>query len=133
MNGMNGMKKNRNNMSVGTPGAAALMIIFAVLCLAVFAVLSLSTVLADVRLANSVNRGIDNWYAADSKAEEILAGLREDGAQKSVQNFSVPISDTMELQVSAELNGEDYKILRWQSKHTGDRSEEDQLQVWPGD
>ena len=126
------MKKNRNNISIGTPGAAALMIIFAVLCLSVFAVLSLSTVLADVRLADSLNAGVDSWYAADAEAEEILAGLREEGAS-GTRSFSVPISGTMELQVTAELAEGDYRILQWQSKYTADRSAVDQLQVWQGD
>ena len=130
------MKRNRNNVSIGTPGASALMIIFAVLCLSVFAVLSLSTVLADVRLAEALNAGIDDWYAADSKAEEILAALREESAAaaaESVHSFTVPVSDTTELYVTAELHDGDYKILQWQTKYSAGRASEDLLQVWQGD
>ena len=49
---------------------------FAVLCLTVFAVLSLTTVQADARLAEASARAVEEYYAADCAAQEILARLR---------------------------------------------------------
>ena len=58
------------------PGASALLVIFAVLCLTVLAMLSLSTVQADARLSDASAETVTGYYAADYQAEEILAQLR---------------------------------------------------------
>ena len=57
-------------------GGASLLVIFAVLALTVFALLSLSTVRADVRLGDASAQAVVNYYAADGRAQEILACLR---------------------------------------------------------
>lgn len=59
------------------PGASALLVIFAVLCLTVLAMLSLSTVQADARLSDASAEAVAGYYAADYQAEEFLAQLRE--------------------------------------------------------
>ena len=53
-----------------------MLTIFAVLCLTVFALLSLSTVRADGRLSQISARSVEEYYNADSKAQEVLAQLR---------------------------------------------------------
>ena len=57
-------------------GSSSLLVIFAILCLTVFALLSLSTVQANSRLAAVSAEAISDYYAADCQAEAVLARLR---------------------------------------------------------
>ena len=57
-------------------GGVSLLVVFAVLCLTVFALLSLSTVRADDRLSQASARAVSGYYAADCQAQEVLARLR---------------------------------------------------------
>lgn len=52
-------------------GGVSLLTAFAVLCLTVFALLSLATVRADVRLAEAAVRTVTDYYAADCRAQEV--------------------------------------------------------------
>lgn len=125
--------------ATGTPGASSLMVIFAVLCIAVFAVLSLSTALAGKRLEESSLNSAADYYQADCEAERILAQLRtgerpadvteEDG----VFSYSVPISDTRTLEVRARVDGDNYEILSWQSVYTATWAADDKISVWARD
>ena len=56
-------------------GISSLLVIFAVLCLAVFALLSVSTVQAQNRLAESSREAVLGYYRADCEAETVLAAL----------------------------------------------------------
>ncbi len=108
-------------------GGSSLLVIFAVLCLTIFALLSLSTVQADRRLGDASAAAVGGYYAADTQAEVLLAQLRtgeipegvevkeeilphpEDSGEQSGEidpdtkaltvSYSCPISDTQELQV----------------------------------
>lgn len=57
-------------------GGSSLLVIFAVLCLTVFAMLSLGTVLASERLSAASVKAVADYYEADYRAEEIFARLR---------------------------------------------------------
>lgn len=109
-----------------------LMVIFAVLCLAVFSVLTLSTVLADSRLEAAANESVVAWYRADAAAEEILAELRANG-EDGIHDYSVPVSDTQRLDVSVRLDGEEYEVLRWQLVYSELWQLNDSLEVWSGE
>jgi len=120
-------------------GAGSLLAIFAVLCLTVFALLSLSTVQANVRLQEASSAAVTGYYRADCQAEEILARLRagelppgvtEDS--RSIYHYTCPISDTQSLAVSAAVEGDTYTILRWQVVSTVQWQTEDSLPVWDG-
>lgn len=83
---------NRNDrFSPPAVGGISLLVAFAVLCLTIFALLSLTTVRADVRLADASADAVTEYYAADCQAQEILARLR---------NGEVP--DSVTLVVTAE-------------------------------
>ena len=51
-------------------GGSSLVVIFAVLCLTVFALLGLSTVRADKRLADINVKAVTDYYSAEFEAEE---------------------------------------------------------------
>lgn len=129
------MKKSDTPTAVG---GSSLLVIFAVLCLTVFAVLSLSSVRADGRLSEASAEAVRVYYGADCEAEEILAQLRAGIVPEGVTaegnryRYECAISDTQKLVVEAEVTGETYRILRWQTEADGQWQAEDKLQVWDG-
>ena len=121
-----------------TVGASSLLVIFAVLCLTVFALLSVSTVQADRRLSDKAADAVTGYYAADCQAEEILARLRSGeipegvSEQAGVYSYACPISQTQTLTVSVTVEGPEYTILRWQAVSTARWQADDSLRVWDG-
>lgn len=119
-------------------GGSSLLVIFAVLCLTIFALLSLSTVLSGQRLGSASAQAVRAYYEADCAAEEILAALRSgelpSGVSVSghVYSYECPISETQALQVEVELSGSDYRILCWQAVSTLDWQTDESLNLWDG-
>lgn len=114
------MKTNKRTLPPMVGGSSLLMI-FAVLCLTVFTLLSLSTTQADRRLSEISAQAVTNYYAADLQAERIFAQLRRGERPESVQadgnlyRYCCAVSDTQALMVELlEENGQ-WKILRWQT------------------
>ena len=70
-------------------GGSSLLVVFAVLSLTVFALLSLSTVRADQRLGEASAKAVADYYAADLKAQEILADLREGKQVENVDDIRI--------------------------------------------
>lgn len=139
------MERNDRRTTIPPIGATSLLTVFAVLCLTVFALLTLSDVRSDARLAETSLENVQAYYAADAKAQEILARLRGGEAVDGVTlsgsgllqaDYTVPISATQELQVSVILKGiadREYQITRWQSVPTTPWQEESNLHLWtPG-
>lgn len=129
------MKKSDTPTAVG---GSSLLVIFVILCLTVFAVLSLSSVRADGRLSEASAEAVQAYYTADCEAEEILAQLRAGIVRSGVTaegnryRYECAVSDTQKLVVEAEVIGETYRILRWQTEASGQWQAEDKLQVWDG-
>ena len=117
-------------------GGVSLLVVFAVLCLTVFALLSLSTVQADVRLASV--RAVSEYYAADRQAQEILARLRagefpeEITMEGDVYGYTCPISENRNLKVEVRLRGSEYTVLCWQSVPAEEWESDDTLELWDG-
>ena len=120
-------------------GGSSLLVIFAVLCLTIFALLALSGVQANQRLADAAVQAVADYYQADCQAEQILAQLRQGERPQGVQEqngiytYSCPISDTQALEVAVELDGISYQILRWQAVSTAEWQPDDDLAVWDGE
>ena len=134
-------------------GGASLLVIFAVLALTIFALLSLSTVRADSRLSEAAAQAVRDYYAADCKAQAVLAWLRTGEGKENLQvpeNFSIetsistypdrsetvhsyviPISDTQELQVEVRVDGENnWEVLRWQAVPYGEWETDEGMDLW---
>lgn len=123
------MDEKRNaRFSPPAVGGISLLAAFAVLCLTVFALRSLTTVQADVCLADASAQAVKDYYAADCATQEILARLRGGETPVEVEShsydswhrgtrytYACPISGTQELEVEVIVDGEDYEILRWQA------------------
>lgn len=149
-----------NKRGMGT-GYVTIMLIFALLCLTVFAVLSFQAAYADERLSARAQEYTQQFYAADSRAKEILAqldgyaaqaagspffaeelALEADGAaavtpcaEGARAAYSCEINERQSLSVSitffANPDGARYRIDRWQTTAQGD-DEEASLGVWDG-
>lgn len=131
--------EHKRGAAVPMVGAGSLLTIFAVLCLTVFTLLSVTTVQANGRLAERAGQAVEDYYAADSAAHRILAriraGERPDGVEETdgVYRFSCPIGQDQQLCVEAAVNGTDYTILRWQAQPVRPWQNEEQIPVWGGD
>lgn len=101
-------------------GGSSLLVIFAVLCLTVFAMLSLSTVQAEKRTADAAARAVEAYYAADLKAEEIFARLRAEETvsgvyeNEGVYQYRCPISEHQTLEIELENEENTWTVRRWQ-------------------
>ena len=131
---------DKRSSRIPTPvGAVSLLVIFAVLCLTVFALLSVSTARAGQRLSDSSAGAVTGFYQADCAAEEMLARLRAGEVpagveeQGGVYSYTCPISDTQALAVVVRVDEADYTILRWQAVYTTDWQADDSLPVWDGE
>ena len=119
-------------------GGSSLLVIFSVLCLVCFALLSMTTARASEQLSVASCEAVTAYYRADARAEEMLARLRvgdipeEVLVSGSVCSYTCPISPTQQLSVVVELTGEGYQILEWQSTSTVQWQEEDYLPVFRG-
>ena len=131
------MAKTEQKVQAPMVGGSSLLVIFAVLCLTVFALLGFSTVQADRRLEQVSVQAVEDYYTADAQAEKILAQLRSGQMPEGVQlqdgiySYCCKISDTQEIQV--EVRAADWDVLSWQSVSTTNWTESDSLQVWDGE
>lgn len=135
----------RVHFSPPAVGGVSLLVVFAVLCLTVFALLSLTTVRADIRLADASAQAVSDYYAADCQAQEILARLRAgetpDGVTwsspmeggETEYSYTVSISNTQELQVEVLVwpDGR-WSVQRWQAAAAGGWEIDEGLEVWDG-
>lgn len=130
--------KQKSSVSIPAVGAGSLLAIFAVLCLTVFALMSLTTVQAEKRLAEASGRAVKAYYAADLQAEEIFARLRagqlpeEVRVQEDLYTYRCAISDNQYLDVALEKTGAGWRVLRWQAVAREGSGETDTLPVWRG-
>lgn len=112
------MKKER--ISAPAIGGSSLLVIFAVLCLTVFALLSLSTVQAEKRMADAAAEAVTDYYAADLQAQEIFARLRAGEtvsgiqAEGNIYRYGCVISTHQILEVTLEKEKDTWHIRRWQ-------------------
>ena len=133
------MRTREQRFSPPTLGGSSLLVIFAVLCLTVFALLGLSTVQADSRLSEASANAVSAYYQADAQAESTLAllrsGLTPDGisVHGDIYSFVCPISETQELQVEVQHSGEAWTVLRWQAVSVTQWEADDSLDVWDGE
>lgn len=128
--------------SGGTPpvGGSSLLVIFAVLCLTVFALLALSTVEAGGRLSQKAATAVSDYYTADADAEEVLAQLRAGKSPKGVRQrgneytYNVPQGQKQMLSVCLRLesNGS-YQILQWETQSNETWTADETIELWDGE
>lgn len=130
--------KDKKRFSPPAIGGISLLVVFAVLCLTIFALLSLSTVRADMRLADATVESVADYYAADLEAQTILArlraGERPDGVtvEGNIYSFTCPVSDTQNLEAAVMLDGTGYRVLRWRTVPAQEWQTDETLDIWDG-
>lgn len=102
-------------------GGTSLITIFAVLCLIVFTLLTMSTVLASRNLAERSHEAVRAYYAADSQAETIFAQLRGGEIPSNVvkngeiYTYDCPISDTQYIHVVLSFADGRWNVIEWRA------------------
>lgn len=130
------MTDNKRGMSVGV---ISLLVIFSVLCLAIFSVLSLSTALNERNLAERSAKATSDYYAAELRCAEIVAQLRSGDSPEGIPimegggllSFSQPIDAAQILQV--QLDADTLEITCWRVIYTADWSPDTGISVWDGE
>lgn len=130
-------------------GAVSLVMIFCVLCLAVFATLTYVTADRERQLAELTAQRAAEYYAADAEATRIVAALSRgetpdtdaeiaetldlwNDASRLVA-FRVPAGGEQELSVSLRLYPSGtYEILDWSTGYAGDWEANDTIDIWDG-
>jgi len=150
--------KERGHAELGVHiGSASIVMIFAVLCLTIFAALAFETASYEQRLAEKSASAAQRYYAADGIAEERYLQIctllqsemeREElyaalsAIQVTVQEqdkrvqlyYTVPIDDTQELIVALLWQPNDVlRTMQWRVAAVAQWSYDDKLQVWDGD
>ena len=139
---------NRSGIGIGS---ASVVLVFAVLCLTVFAVISYTSAAGGKALSDVEASLVKSYYEADTIAECILAELlTADTIPDSVRGvevtakidpelaaetveFSCAVSDGKELNVRIALYENSYDILNWRMRNTGTWQIDDDLPVWTGE
>lgn len=119
-------------------GGASLLVSIFVLCLTVFALLSLTSAQTEQRLSRRAVQTVTDYYQADAWAEELLARLKngeippEITEIDGIYTYSCPISQHQTLFVAVQPAGEDWRILQWQVQAHLPEGEEEPVELWDG-
>lgn len=133
-------------------GILTLLVIFAVLCLSIFAALSLKTARYNLSLAQHSAQAVTDYYAADSTCTQLSnqiyalwkqggsdealialvvpyggAGSRREGAL--VLTWSCKIDDSRVLRTAVSV-GQTYQVEQWGITPAGDWTADETLPVW---
>ena len=109
-----------------------------VLCFLVFALLSLSTAKANYNLSEKSVKAVSNYYAADTKAEEIYSQIRAgnmpDGVKQkgNTYTYTCAIDDKQKLLVEIKKQKEKFHVVKWEKQYTGEWKPDDTIDVWDG-
>ena len=130
------------NEKLGVPGhgAVSIVLVFTVLCLTLFAVITFSQSTANKALADTAARMVVGYYEADTLAERMLAQLRcaptPDMPQTvfisgvkvtlvkideaTAAHFRIPVTEYKELVVEVAIkNSDEYEVLVWRMSDVG--------------
>ena len=127
--------------SGGVSGAVSLVMIFCVLCLAVFSVLTLATAERESRLSEMTAGHAAEYYRADYNATIIVAALQNGSPLPAdveivwdgdTASFLLPMGDSQGLDVAVSLSGGTCEILRWRTVYTGSWEPDYYLNLWDG-
>ena len=102
-------------------GTSFLLVIFIILCMVIFAVLSLSGALKDYEYSSQNAERTAAYYEACNQAEEIRAQIEAEGSTQDIIEYSVPIDEDEVLQVvlsRQEGSSHQYKIKSWTQEST---------------
>ena len=138
-----------NKSGIGV-GSASIMLVFAVLCLTIFSLITYVVAENDRALVDARVSLVTGYYGADYAAESIIAnilaaetipeqiegidirhGWDEDRGAETTY-FSHPINDTKSLFVNLVITGNSYEILSWKMYDTDEWEYDGSINLWTG-
>jgi len=132
-------------------GSASIVLVFAVLCLTVFSLITFVVAGNEKALVDTKVELVTGYYEADALAERIMLEiLAADTVPSSLHGvdiytrfdeaigaetiyFFCPISDIKALYVNLALREDSFDILSWRMYDTDDWVFDDSLNVWSGE
>ena len=139
---------NRSGIGVGS---ASVILVFAILCLTVFSLITFVVALNEKNLVEVQTDLVTGYYEADSLAELILADiLTADTIPETIRGVSIytgwddelgvettyyfcQISDIKALYVNLAVSGGSFDILSWRMYDTDNWEYDGSLNLWTGD
>ena len=97
-------------------GTSFMLVIFILLCMVIFAVLSLSSALKDYDYTKQKADRTRAYYEACNEAEEIYAKIETENHTEDSIEYSVPINENEQLQVTLKRHSDtenNYCIQSW--------------------
>jgi len=133
-------------------GSASIVLVFAVLCLTVFTLITFVVAGNDKALVDTEVRLVTGYYKADTLAENILQDIREmdelpdppvvRGIYINAEydfftgmetiHFFCPVSGVKSLYVRAAVYYDDLDVIAWRMLDTDEWEYDDSLNVWDG-
>lgn len=142
-------------------GGASILTVFAVLCLAVFALLTLLRAESDLRLSRKTAEATEAYYQADSQGEKRLAALlptfqqslgktqgeRDEAMEAAAKQqegdydrqseeitFRIPVSTGQFLTVVVKATDRNpyYEIVTWKEENRSEYDPQQSLPIWDG-
>lgn len=137
-------------------GGASIIMVFAVLCLTVFAILTLITANSELKMSVKTADGIKSYYSADTKAAEKVAGIKSSArnnndlsvleteftklgytckkeADSLVVSFSQIVDDNQSIEVSLTVSSDGtVSTDQYKEVNTKDFETDGTINVWDG-
>lgn len=160
MEGNTNMNEKRSGGRINI-GTSSLILIFIILCLTTFGLLSLSSAGSDWKLAQKNAESVKGYYEADSRGVEFVAMVEEALArcsqaaddkeylrlvQEELGSFyqeetgmaqaEIEMLYGQVLHIELEINRKEeagYRILAWKVSHSVDYDIDKSIPVWTGD
>ena len=132
-------------------GSASIILVFAVLCLTVFSLITLLVARNDKALVDAEVELVVGYYEADALAERVFAEIRKAGvitdsipgvdiktdldieSGNGLVEYTCKISDKKALTVKLAVDDSSFEILSWKMIDTEEWVFDDKLNVWDGE
>ena len=150
------MEEQNRKASGMNIGSASIIMVFSVLCLTIFAVLSFITANNEYKLSIKSSDAVKTYYAADTNAVVTEAKIREKLASASsfkdaekllvdldveVENaadgsrisYSETVDENQEIQVILFFDGETLKTEQWKLVNVAEWNADGDINLWDGE
>ena len=150
------MEQNERKSSGINIGSASIIMVFSVLCLTIFAVLTFMTSNNEYKLAEKSALTMQTYYAADAGAAvtegKIREALANNGDAASALNdvkglgvagaamddgyhfsYAESMDDDQEIQVELLYTDGELKILKWELVNVAEWSADGEVHLWDGE
>jgi len=132
-------------------GSASIVLVFAVLCLTIFSLITYVVAGNDKALVDAKVNLVTGYYEADALAEQILMDLLatetipttvrgveintmfDEDLGVETTYFFCRVSDIKSLYVCLVIRDDSFDIFSWRMYDTDDWVFDDTINVWPGD